>query len=121
MATDFAPIHDPGRAYSRTTSADVTAGQVLIVSGDDTVAPSSGASAAALGVAAFTAASGSDVTVLSGGVYELASTGTINAGDLVTSAASGVVAAFSGTTYSTIIGIALKAAASSKVTVKLFR
>lgn len=121
MATDYAPLHKPGEAFTRTTSGAVTAGQVVIVSGVDTVAPSAGASAAALGVAAFDAASGADVTVLTGGVHILAASGAITAGDLVTSAASGAVAAFSGTTYSTIIGIALNTAASSLVTVKLFR
>ena len=43
MATDYSPIYQPGQAISRTTSADVTAGQLLYVSGSDTVAKTSGA------------------------------------------------------------------------------
>ena len=31
MATDYSPIYQPGQAISRTTSADVTAGQLLYV------------------------------------------------------------------------------------------
>lgn len=121
MATDYSPIYADGDAITRTTSAAVSAGNVLIVSGSDTVSKSEGVSAAYLGVAAFDAASGAEVTVLSEGVHQLAASGTINAGDLVTTAASGAVAAFSGTTYSTIIGIALSDAANSLVVVKLFR
>lgn len=124
MATDYSPVHQPGDAFTLTTSADVTAGQALIVSGDDTVAPASGASSAYIGIAAFTAASGAEVTVLSGGVHTLAASGAISAGELVTTAASGAVAV-QGTPSAAndiqVIGVALAAAASSKVTVKLFR
>lgn len=117
---EFAPLFDDGDEITRATSGAVTAGQALIVSGDDTVAASTAASAAFLGIAAFDAASGADVTVHLGKVHELTSTGAINAGDPITCAAAGAVAAFSGTTYSTIIGKALKAAASNKVVVRLF-
>jgi hypothetical protein len=124
MATDYTPIYCEGEAFTRVTSAAVTAGQALVVSGDDTVAPSSGASVAYLGVAAFDAASGAEVTVLSGGVHELAASGAIAAGELVTTAASGAVATQatpSAANAVQVIGVALKAAASNKVTVKLFR
>lgn len=117
---DHTPLFKPGDEVTLTASAAITGGQVVVVSGDETVAPSSGASAAAVGVAKYDAANGAKVGVIFGGVHELASTGTINAGDPVTSAAAGVVAAYSGTTYSTIIGKALKAAASNKVIVRLF-
>ncbi|HOW92897.1 MAG TPA: DUF2190 family protein [Mycolicibacterium fallax] len=123
MATDYTHIFAPGQAFTRTTSGSVTAGQALVVSGDDTVAAASGASSAYIGIAAFDAGSGAEVTVLSGGVHELAASGSISAGDLVTTAASGAVAA-QGTPSAAndiqVIGVALKAAAS-KVTVKLFR
>ena len=124
MATDYSPIFFCGDSITRVTSAAVTAGQVLIVSGDDTVAASSGASAAFLGIAGFDAASGAEVTVIDEGVHELAASGSIAAGDLVIPAASGAVAT-QGTASAAnavqVIGIALKAAANSKVTVKLFR
>lgn len=117
---EYIPLFDDGDEITRTTSGVVTAGQALIVSGDDTVAASTAASAAFLGIAAFDAASGADVTVHLGKIHELASTGAIAAGDPVTTATAGTVAAFSGTTYSTIIGKALKAAAANKVVVRLF-
>lgn len=124
MATDYSAIHQPGQAFSRTTSADVTAGQLLYVSGSDTVAKTAGATSAWLGVAAFSAASGSDVTVLTGGVHQLAASGSITAGDLVIAAASGAVqtiGSVTATTASQVVGVALSDAASSLVVVKLAR
>lgn len=124
MATDYSPIYAPGAEFSATTSGAVTAGQALIVSGDGTVAASSAASVAYVGIAAFDAASGADVTVLSGGIHQLAASGSITAGELVTTAAAGAVAT-QGTASAAndvqVIGVALTTAASSKVTVKLFR
>lgn len=116
---DFSPLFKPGAEFTRTTSAAVTGGQVLIVSGSGTVAASSAASAAVFGVAAFDAASGDSVTVISDGVVNLAASGAISAGGAVAAAASGAVAAHSGTNYSTIVGVALSDAANDKVLVKL--
>ena len=116
---EFSPLFKPGAEFTRTTSAAVTGGQVLIVSGSNTVAPSSAASAAVLGVAAFDAASGEQVTVITNGVVHLGASGAISAGGSVAAGASGVVAAHSGTNYSTIVGVALADAANDKVLVKL--
>jgi predicted RecA/RadA family phage recombinase len=121
MATDYSPLYKPGQAFTRTLSADVTAGQLVAVSGVDTVAVTSGVNIAVLGVAAFSALSGAEVTVLTGGVHILPSPGTVTAGDLVTSSTGGGVATYSGTTASQIIGVALNTTASALVTVKLFR
>lgn len=121
MATDYAPIFKPGQAFTRVTSAPVTAGQLLSVSGNDTVAPTIAADAAWLGVAAFDAASGVEVTVLCGGVHELGATGAIAAGANVVGAAAGTVATVGAGTAFQVVGIALAAAASSKVVVKLAR
>lgn len=111
-----------GDTYTSTTSADVSAGDVLVVSGDNTVAGSAGASAAFAGIAAFDAKSGEKVTVHSGGVHLLNSTGAIAAGGVVTTAAAAKVTDLgAGTTYSQVIGVALSAAASNKVKVRLFR
>jgi predicted RecA/RadA family phage recombinase len=121
MATDYEPVYKPGAAFSRTTSADTAAGQLVAVSGVGTVAPTSGVNIAVLGVAAFAALSGQDVTVLCGGVHILPSPGTVTAGDLVTSSTGGGVATYSGTTASQIIGVALDTTANALVTVKLFR
>ncbi|MEW2478719.1 capsid cement protein [Mycobacterium sp. NPDC049093] len=120
---EFVPIFKPGQSWTSTTSADVTAGQALVVTGQDTVAASSAANPSFVGIAAFDAKSGEKVTVLSGGgVYELTSTGTVNDGDALTTAASGAVTALgAGTTYSQVIGVALADAASNKVKALLFR
>ena len=118
---EYAPIFKPGQEFTRTTSAAVTAGQLLSVSGNDTVAPTSAADAAWIGVAAFDAASGADVTVLTGGVHELGATGAIAAGANVVGATAGTVATVGAGTAFQVVGVALSAAASSKVRVKLAR
>lgn len=119
---DHIPHFQPGAAITLATSAQVTGGQLLVVSGNDTVAPSSASSGAWIGVAAFDAANGAKVTVLSGCVSELAASGAIAAGSPVVAAASGAVAAIgAGTDYSAVVGIALSAAAGGKVRVKLAR
>lgn len=116
---EFSPLFKPGAEFTRTTSAAVTGGQVLIVSGNGTVAPSSAASVAAIGVAANDAASGEQVNVITAGVCNLGASGAISAGGAVAAGASGAVAAHSGTNYSTIVGVALSDAANDKVLVKL--
>ncbi|MFE3196257.1 capsid cement protein [Nocardia sp. NPDC059240] len=119
---EYAAIFKPAEAFSRITSAAVTGGQLVIVSGNDTIAPSSAASSAWLGVAANDAAFGDVVTVLTGGVHELAASGAIAAGARVLPAAGGAVADIgSGTDYSQVVGIALAAASGGKVRVKLAR
>lgn len=117
---EHTPIHKPGDSITRTASADITGGQLVVVSGNHTVAPSAGASAAWLGIAANDAKSGEKVTVLRGGIHELTSTGAIAAGAAVIGAAAGAVATVgSETNYATVIGCALAAAASNKVVVSI--
>lgn len=115
----YLPLHDDGEAVTRTTSAAVTGGQVVVVSGSGTVAPSAGASVAVFGVAAFDAPSGTEVTVYKGGIQRPIASGTVTAGDQVVSAAGGKVAtlaAASGATAADInaarqvIGLALTTA-----------
>ena len=75
-----------------------------------------------MGVAAADAASGDRVTYYTEGVHDLASSGTINAGDLVIPAASGAVAAIGTVTTANsvqVVGVAKSAAASGKVRVLL--
>lgn len=112
----------PGQDVTFEASAAVTGGQVVIVSGDNTVAPSSAASAAWIGVAAFDAASGEKVTVKAGGVEPLTASGAITAGGNVAAAADGKVAAIGAGTADQIVGVALAAAADGEsVLVKLAR
>lgn len=119
---DYTPIFKPGVEPTLTASADVAAGDTLVVTGQKTVGPAAGVSAAYAGVAAFDAASGERVVVIGPAVHELKTSGTVNDGDNVTTAANGEVAALGvSTDYNTVIGIALADAASNKVIVKTFR
>lgn len=88
-------------------SADVKKGQVVEISGDMTVAPTSASSAKVLGVAMFDAKSGEEIAVEAEGLFKMMASAAITAGDIVESAANGAVA--TGTTNP--IGIAINTAA----------
>lgn len=112
---DYLPLHAPGEAFTRTTSAAVTGGQLVSVSGTGTVANSGASDASVVGVAAFDAASGTTVTVFSGGVQRcIAGTGGVTAGQLVHSGAAGtVVTHTNGTTDYLVVGLALTTATAT--------
>lgn len=90
---DYIPVYLPGTAVSMTASATIIGGQLVEVSGNGTVAPSTASatpSAKVVGVAGFDAASGQRVTVYARGtVHETTANGAITAGDQM---ASGAVA-----------------------------
>jgi predicted RecA/RadA family phage recombinase len=86
--------------------ADITKGQVLYVSGDMVVSPTTGASASVIGVAMVDAKAGEPVAVECEGLMKLIAGATITAGAKVVSADGGKVA--SGTENT--IGIALNSA-----------
>ncbi len=117
---DYVPKIEDG-PMPATTSAAVTGRQVLEVSGNGTVAPTTGASTKVVGVAAFDAASGAKVTVkpiTRDSVHRLTASGAITWGDSVTSAAAGAVAtvvAATGAAAGTRIGIALSSAANGAI------
>jgi hypothetical protein len=103
---DYEPLFD--QSHTRQASAAITGGQLLIVSGSGTVAPSSAATASWVGVAAFDAPSGGTVGVYTEGIQRLVASGTITAGQLVEAAASGQVAAHTnGTNDVNVVGLAL--------------
>ena len=116
---DYVPLFLPGCEVSVTAGAAVTAGQVVVVSEDNTVSPSSAASEALTGVAAQTVASGAPLSVWFSGVHVLAASGAIAAGGAVTATDSGAVAAYptTGGDPATIVGRALSAASNNQVTV----
>lgn len=89
-----------------TASADVVKGQVVEVSGDMTVAPTSAASAKVLGVAMFDAKSGENVVVETEGLFKLTASASITAGDIIESAADGKVAKVGGSAVKAL-GVAL--------------
>lgn len=96
--------------------ADITKGQVLYVSGDMTVSPTSAATGAVIGVAMMDAKAGEPIAVECEGLMKLTAASTINAGARVASAAGGKVA----TGTENTIGIALSSAtANGDVIVKL--
>lgn len=89
---DYLPIRIPGQALVATASAAITAGQIVEVSGNDTVAPAAADSVKWLGVAAFDAKAGDRVTVHAGGTQAPKASGAVTAGDQVAVAAGGTVA-----------------------------
>jgi hypothetical protein len=120
---NYAPNYFPAYRRSYTASAAITGGQLVQVSGAGTVAPTSAATSAFLGVAEFDAASGGPVTVLQGcGEHLLIASGTITAGDNVVAAAAGAVADIgAGTNYGQIVGIALTSVTNGQTVPVLFR
>lgn len=90
-------------------SADVKKGQVVVISGDMTVAPSTEASAKVLGVAMFDAKADEPVSVETEGLFSMTASGAITAGDKVESAADGKVAKAAGTNA---VGIAINSASN---------
>lgn len=127
---EFLPLVHPGKSYTATTSADVTAGQALIISGSDTVGPGTANSIAYCGVAAFDAVSGATVTVYRPGEAWMTSSGAITAGAQVVLAASGAVSALAVVTTPTaadvtntrgIVGVAKTTASGNRVKVLFTR
>ena len=86
--------------------ADVKKGQVVEVTGDAVVSPTSAASAKVLGVAMFDAKKDEEVAVETEGLFKLVAGGSITAGAKVTSGADGKVVAGTENT----IGIAITSA-----------
>lgn len=83
--SDYTPVFLPGDIIPLTASAAITGRQLLEVSGNGTVAPTTTLqSMKIIGVAAQDAASGGRVTVYGRGiVHENLADGTVTAGDLV--------------------------------------
>lgn len=109
---DYAPLFMPGDVITCVTSADVTGGRLVEVSGSGTVAHAGAASAKVVGVAAFDAASGTNVSVHGRGqVHISTAAGAITAGDRVNAAATGTVA--TGVAALTNVGIAMTTAADT--------
>lgn len=115
---DYTPIFTRGiLPFTATTSATVTGGQFVAVSGNGTVGPAAADSTTVVGVAAHDAASGTQLTVhpLVGVVHEMvAGTGGITAGDAVkVGAAAGAVLPLAAGAFGLRVGIALTTAAQT--------
>lgn len=108
--SQYVPKFTPGASRPRTASADVTGGQVVEITGPDTVGPAAAGSKKWCGVAGFDAKAGERVTVYSGGVQYPTASGAVNAGDLVAAATGGKVAKTT-TEDSSVVGVAESSAA----------
>ncbi|KLO31589.1 hypothetical protein ABW16_01785 [Mycolicibacter heraklionensis] len=118
--TDYMPKFLGGCTITCIATADITAGQLVVNSGDYKVAPASAAAAKQFGVAVRTVKAGQKVAVWFEGVHPLAASGAIAAGAPVIAAASGAVAAAAvDTPVGQIVGYAMAAAANSLVDVRL--
>lgn len=105
-----------GDTITCTTSATVTGGQVLVVSGNGTVGPAGADSNAVIGVAAHDAASGAMVAVFPRGkVHISTASGGITAAARLNSGAAGTVASASAAVAN--IGIAMTTAADTAAVV----
>lgn len=109
---DYTPVFTGGK-IPKTMQAGgaIVGGTFVSSSGAGAVTTSGAASATVIGVAAHDAASGAKVTVwpLPGVTHEMASTGTIAAGDGIASGAAGVAATVvvaTGAAAGTLLGIA---------------
>jgi len=127
---DYTPISFPGSSPGHLkASATITGGQVVAVSGVNTVAPAGANALNVVGIAANDAASGDSVTYFTEGIHELVTTGTVTAGDIVVAAAAGTVSTLAVVTTPTpadvtntraIVGIALTTATTGlKVNVQV--
>jgi hypothetical protein len=116
---DYSPVYSGGvTPFTATTSAAVTGGRVLAVSGDGTVAHAAAGSVVAIGVAAHDAASGARVSVwpLANAVHEINSPAIVTQGTGVKTAAAGEVATEGvavGAAAGTLIGIATTTSAAA--------
>lgn len=116
---DYTPIIcDDDLSYTAVASASITGGQVLVVTGVNTVGPAGVAALPIAGVASRDAVSGDNLTVYRSGIQNLVATGTVAAGDALTSGASGTVVTNAAPAAGTHIGTAQTAAtAGNKVRV----
>ena len=93
---DYTPVYTNGnQPFTKTASAAITGGQVLITTGVSTVGPAAAAATACVGVAAHDAASGARVTVwpLANVEHEITvvAAATVTAADGVITGAAGTV------------------------------
>jgi uncharacterized protein DUF2190 len=122
---DYIPHFLPGVNVTQKVGATpVVGGNLVMLSAANTVIPSTGTTAAWLGVATTDGAVGADVGVSSGGVQELIASAAVAVGDVLVPAAAGRIAPIgAGTNYSHVVGIAMTvgAGAASPVRVKMAR
>ena len=112
-------LFNPGSHVTFTASADVVGQQLVYVSGNRQVAPTTASTAAGIGTAAHDAKAGEKVAVLMGGVQKVKASAAITAGSLVIPAAGGKVAALAAGDASHVVGKALTGAGAADVLVEI--
>lgn len=115
-------VYAEGRFVKATAGAAVTAGQLVELTDNETVAPASADSTKVVGVAMKDAAANELVTVVTEGVVELTASGAIAAGDRVAADAGGKVKAWSAAAAgdsAKIVGVALTSASADGDKVKV--
>ncbi|BCP29601.1 DUF2190 family protein [Mycobacterium intracellulare] len=118
--SDYVPLFLSGGEPTYTAAVAITGGQLVYISGDNAVSPTTAATAAWIGVAAQTVPAGAPVAVYTEGIHMLAASGAIAAGDVVIPAAAGAVATIGDdAVYTHAVGVATAAAANNQVPVKL--
>lgn len=112
--SDYTPVQNRGNELTLTAGAAVTGGQLLRITGVLTVSPAGANSAGTVGVAAFDAAVGEAVTVfVHVPIHETTASGTITAGQDLTTGPNGTVAARA--TGVNRVGLALTSAAGGEL------
>lgn len=109
---DYSPKFKPGADITLAAGGAIVGGNVLVVTGANTVTASTATSAAFAGIARQDAASGEKVVVTRGGVQKLVASVAVNPGDRVCPAAAGKVAVNATNSF----GTALTAAAADGAT-----
>lgn len=117
--SDYTPIIcDDDLSYTATASATITGSQVLVITGVGTVGPAGAAALPIAGVASRDAVAGDSLTVYRNGIQNLVATGSVAAGDALTSGANGTVVTNATPASGTHVGTALTTAtAGNKVRV----
>lgn len=123
---DYVPVYTGEvQPSSHTTSAAVTGGRLVAVSGVGTVAQAGAASTTVIGVAAFDAASGARVSVwpIDGVIHELEAASAITQGGGIQAAANGQVdpattSIAAASAAGTLLGVATTTAAGSPLKVR---
>ena len=101
-----------GDRITRKASVAITGGQAVFISGDGTVAPTTAATVAYLGIAAADTAVNDNVTVYTENFQKATASGAITAGDALETAAAGKLAKHTvGTNDYLIVGVALNTVA----------
>ena len=104
---EYLPIYKPGQALTLKASGTITGGQVVAISGVNTVAAAGAASTAVVGVAAFDAVLNDNVTIYAGGVQNVLASGLVTAGQPVIAGAAGTVVASAAPPLGQQVGVAL--------------